>query len=228
MHLIELDNVSKDYDGGLVKALREVTLQIPEGAVHAIMGPSGCGKTSLLNIIGSLDTPTSGTAYFDGERIPNGSGSSVYRNRQVGFVFQFHNLLPTLTLRENVELPLNARRDISSKMRRRRAEELLEEFGLVHRAHHKANHVSGGERQRAAVARAMVTRPRLILADEPTGNVDSETADMVVDVLLSKARENGMTCLIATHNREVACRSDRVVRLKDGRLVGVGITEPSD
>jgi len=216
MSLVELKRVSKHYDDGLVTALDDVSLSIPEGVICALVGPSGCGKTSLLNIVGSLDLPTTGIALFDGRPVPAGRAAENFRNRELGFVFQFHNLLPTLTLAENVELPLQARRDVSRRDRRQRAYQILDDLGLSHRADHRANKVSGGERQRAAIARALVTRPRLVLADEPTGNIDSRTAAHVMSVLVREAEEHGATCLIATHNDEIASSADRIITLRDG------------
>lgn len=217
--IIVLADVVKHYDGGLVKALNGVSFSVQEGQILGIMGPSGCGKSTLLNLIGSLDLPTSGEILIDGRSISDHRPFSAYRAKTVGFVFQFHHLVPSLTLRENVELPLYS---LSMPRRERlaRAEELLREVGLADRMHFRSTHVSGGERQRAAIARAIVNDPRIILADEPTGSIDSETGAQVLDLLGRICRERNTTLLLATHDREVAARAGRIIRIRNGIVEG--------
>jgi len=215
--MIRIQNLSKQYDAGMVHALKDVSLEISKGEVCSIMGPSGSGKSTLLNMIGTLDRPTSGRIFIDGrplESVPE----ARYRNRTVGFIFQLHNLLPNITLVENVELPLVARRDINRRQRLDRAMKLLSEVGVAHRASFYPVQVSVGERQRAAVARALVNHPEILLADEPTGSVDSSTATLIMDAILRRREGQDMTVLIVTHNPDIAKRTGRVIYMCDGRL----------
>ena len=202
-----------------VIALRGLNMHVRPGEVVAIMGPSGCGKTTLLNLIGGLDKPTAGSIIVGGRNLVEASERELerYRLLEVGFIFQFFNLVPTLTALENVELPmaLAGRPD-----RRRRAMELLELVGLADRAHHKPDELSGGEQQRVAIACALANDPPLILADEPTGELDRENAKMVIELLTRLSKELGKTCIIATHDYMVARAADRILRMEDGLIVG--------
>ena len=216
--LVEVEAVHRYYDDGLVKALNGIDLTLEAGRVYALMGPSGCGKSTLLNLIGGIDLPDRGLVRFRGRPLRDYRSASQLRREQIGFVFQAHHLLPLLSLQENVELPLLARRDIAAEQREQRARELLELLGLRQRMHLPAARVSGGERQRAAIARALVNRPRLLLADEPTGSVDSATTAFILEMLVSDTRAGGGTLLLATHDSEVAAYADRRIEMRDGRL----------
>lgn len=216
--MICLQNLTKRYDAGMVHALRGISLEISTGEICSIMGPSGSGKSTLLNMIGALDRPTSGDIIIEGSPLESYSPAR-YRNRMVGFVFQLHNLLPHLTLVENVALPLVPRRDLSQRQRQTMAMERLDEVGLGHRTFFYPARVSVGERQRAAVARALVHQPGIILADEPTGSVDSKNATLIMDAILQRSKNYQMTALIATHNPEIAKRTGRMIYMHDGRLV---------
>ncbi|MEY2565943.1 MAG: putative transport system ATP-binding protein [Actinomycetota bacterium] len=220
--LYELENVERIYRtrAGEVRALDGIDLIIGTGEFMAVEGPSGSGKSTLLQLLGALDKPTAGSLTFDGRELRNlGDGELTgLRSRDVGFVFQGFNLIPTLTAVENVEaamVPLAG----SRADRRRRATELLEQVGLAHRAGHLPSLLSGGEQQRVAIARALANEPRVILADEPTGNLDSVTADEVVDVLRSLSQKQGVTVIIVTHAEDIARRTARRVRLRDGKVV---------
>ena len=221
MALIELRSVAKTYDLGKVEvpALRPLDLKIDEGEYVAIMGPSGSGKSTLMNILGCLDTPTSGEYYLAGTLTTSldDDALSLLRSRQIGFVFQTFNLLPRASALQNVELPL-VYSGASSKNRRQRAREVLESVGLAPRAQHKPNELSGGERQRVAIARALVGNPRMILADEPTGNLDTQTGEEIMRIFDQLGTE-GRTVLLVTHEEEVARHARRILRLRDGFLV---------
>jgi len=207
--------------GGVVRALDGVDLVVERGDMVAIMGRSGSGKTTLLNVLGGLDRPDAGQVVLDGVDITrlNGRRLPRVRREKVGFVFQEFNLIPTLTALENVELPLRYAR-VPVGERRRRALEALSLVDLVHRAHHRPSQLSGGEQQRVAIARALVARPAIVLADEPTGELDSHTAGQVMGLLESLNRELGQTFLIVTHDPGVARRCRRILRMEDGRIVG--------
>ena len=219
MDFLTLKEVTKTYERGLVQALRGVTLSIGKGEAVALMGSSGCGKSTLLGLIGALDRVSGGAILVEGRNINELLPWHSFRARKIGFVFQFHHLISSMTLFENVETPMIAL-GIEKVERRRRAWELLERVGLRNRVDCFPNRVSGGERQRAAVVRAMINRPALLLADEPTGNLDSAMGEALIDLLLSQARDAASTVLMATHNPEVAARCDRRILMKDGRIVG--------
>jgi len=219
--MIEMKNISKVYKMGEVslEALKEISLTIEPGEFISIMGPSGSGKSTLLNIIGCLDTPTGGE-YFLEERNVAGLGFdqlSAVRNRKIGFVFQNFNLLPYATTYENVELPMlfNGK---SGKKRRERVNELLGMVGLVDWQHHRPSELSGGQQQRVAIARALANDPSLILADEPTGNLDSKTGEEIMG-LFAKLQQEGRTILMVTHDLHIAAYSQRTINLLDGRIV---------
>lgn len=217
-HFLEICSLAKSYDDGLVEALRGVSFTVAEGEKVALMGPSGCGKSTLLGIIGTLDRPSSGQLLIEGTDSCRYFGAYDFRAAFLGFIFQFHHLIPAMTLRENVEAPLMALGK-SRYERRERALQLLHQVGLEHRANFLPSRVSGGERQRAAVARALANSPRLVLADEPTGNLDSVNSAMVAELILKYSRETGAAALIATHNPEIAALCHRTIVMKDGRII---------
>jgi putative ABC transport system ATP-binding protein len=219
--LIRLDEVTKTYDLGnlQVPALKEITLRIGEGEYVAIMGPSGSGKSTLMNILGCLDIPTTGRYELRGRDVGalDDDELSRTRNREIGFVFQTFNLLPRATAAQNVELPL-IYSGMGASARRRRAAEALEVVGLSARAKHRPNELSGGEGQRVAIARALVTEPALILADEPTGNLDSRTGEGIM-AAFDRISRSGRTLILVTHEEAIAAHARRILRLHDGCLV---------
>ncbi len=220
MALIELRGISKEYDsgGGKVRALRGINLSIEKGEFLAIMGQSGSGKSTLLNIIGCLDRPSSGTYALNGEsvEVKGDRELALLRSRRIGFVFQTFNLVPRLTVFHNVELPMVYAR-VPPAERRERALAALKAVGLERKADRTPDQLSGGEAQRAAIARALVNDPDIILADEPTGNLDSETSKEIIGVLASLNRE-GRTIVLVTHNSEIASFAKRKVKLRDGAI----------
>jgi len=220
--LIEINDITKTYQMGDVKvrALRGVSMQVREGELLSIMGPSGSGKSTMLNVLGCLDLPTSGEYYLDGVdvRALDDDALADIRNRKIGFVFQTYNLLPRTTALDNVELPL-IYQGMTGRERRRRGAECLEMVGLAGRLHHRPNELSGGEQQRVAIARALATNPDIILADEPTGNLDSRSGAEIVAIFERLNGEMGITVVFVTHDEEVAAHTPRVVRLRDGKIV---------
>jgi ABC-type lipoprotein export system ATPase subunit len=215
---VEVAAVSKTF-GGRIRALREVSLSVAAGEVVAITGPSGCGKSTLLNVIAGIEPADSGRVSIDGTELGELRHPAAFRRDTLGFVFQLHHLLPMLTARANVELPLIAA-GVPRAERHRRALELLAEVGLRERAEERPATLSGGERQRVAVARALVNEPRLLLADEPTGSLDSESGQMVLGVLERARARRGMTLLIASHDPLLGDHADRIVRMVDGAIEG--------
>jgi putative ABC transport system ATP-binding protein len=217
--VIEVENVHKHYDGGRVRALRGVSLSILAGEFVAIMGQSGSGKSTLMNILGCLDRPTSGIYRLDGQDVARLDPVALahIRNRKLGFIFQGFNLLKRHSAVENVELPL-LYRGFSSRERRKQAMTMLEVVGLAHRATHMPNELSGGQQQRVAIARALVGEPQVVLADEPTGNLDSETGQEILAELQRLNRERGQTMILVTHDMSVAAWAPRVVTVHDGLI----------
>ncbi|MCH8477497.1 MAG: ABC transporter ATP-binding protein [Wenzhouxiangella sp.] len=223
--MIECDRLVKTYERGRVQALRGVSLALERGEQAALMGPSGCGKSTLLNLLGALDRADSGSIRLEGRLLEELRPYHRYRRETVGFVFQSHHLIPALSLLENVALPLAPLR-LKRAECRRRAAALLDEMGLSERRDFQPADVSGGERQRAAIARALINPPALVLADEPTGSLDSVTGEQVMRFLLDHARQRQATVLIATHNAAIAGLTQRCYRMKDGLLESRGLQDP--
>ena len=219
--LLQLKDITKTYERGIeeVRALRGADLEIDENEYVAIMGPSGSGKSTLMNIIGCLDTPTSGTYHLVGVDVSNMNASQLVdvRNRQIGFVFQTFNLLPRATAQHNVELPL-LYGGVRRRVRAERAVEALTRVGLGDRMDHRPSELSGGERQRVAVARALANRPSILLADEPTGNLDSRTGVEIM-TLFNALHAEGNTVILVTHDSDIADHAQRLIRIHDGRIV---------
>ena len=219
--MLETRNLHKSYQAGdtQVDALRGVSLKILPGEIVAITGPSGCGKSTLLHILGALDIPTSGQAYLEGHPLHSLDDDKLtaIRRLKIGFIFQFFHLLPTLTVEENVLLPLLLAGRVTPAARTR-ARELLSSVQLADRAHHRPHQLSGGQLQRAAVARALIHRPSVILADEPTGNLDSATSSIVIQLLTQLARHEKTTVVLVTHSELIATAADRRIALVDGRI----------
>lgn len=222
MALINIENVSKVYRTETVEtlALDNVSLTVDKGEFVSVMGPSGCGKSTLLNIMGILDTPTSGKVEIDGTEVSRMSDKAMaaFRNRHLGFVFQSFHLINALSVLDNVKLPL-LYRSMSEGERTRMAKEVLERVGLAHRINHKPSQLSGGQCQRVAIARAIVGNPSIILADEPTGNLDSKMGAEIMELLHSLNKEDGRTIVMVTHNEEQANQTSRIMRFFDGHRV---------
>ncbi len=220
--MIKLENITKEYRMGedIVHAVSGISLEIDEGEFIALVGPSGSGKSTMMHIIGGLDTPTSGRVIVDGQDLSRASDRELsrYRNEKIGFVFQAFNLHPTYTATENVALPLIFS-GISQSKRLKMAAEALEIVGLAERASHRPNQLSGGERQRVSIARALVTQPKILLADEPTGNLDSRNGKHVMELLSQLNKEKGITLIIVTHDIEIAAIAGRIIKMKDGKIV---------
>lgn len=222
--IIRIEHIAKVYEMGdeQVFALRDVSLTISENEYVAIMGPSGSGKSTLMNMLGCLDTPSSGTYLFNGNNVNDMDDDDLasIRNKEIGFVFQTFNLLPRATALQNVELPL-VYAGASAQERKRRAEESLTRVGLDQRMLHKPNELSGGQRQRVAIARALVTNPSIILADEPTGNLDSKTGQEIM-ALFGQLWQQGNTVILVTHEEDIARHAHRIIRLRDGLVESDG------
>jgi putative ABC transport system ATP-binding protein len=219
--MVELKNITKIYRQGTLEipALKEINLKVPQGEFCLLMGPSGCGKSTLLNLVGGLDSPTSG------ELSLNGNSTAAFTDREwtfcrrteIGIVFQFFNLLPTLSVYENISLPLVLNK-ISRKETDARVLELIDQMGLMDKAKSLPGSLSGGEQQRAAIGRALIHSPRILLADEPTGNLDSRMGREILALIQSLSKENKMTVIMATHSQDTAAFGDRIIPLKDGRI----------
>lgn len=220
MSLIEINKVSKVYGAGSTEfyALKEVSFTAEEGEFVAILGPSGSGKSTLLNILGGLDKPTSGTVKMNGMDLSNGNENKMadYRRKEIGFVFQSYNLIPTLNVRENIMLPmlLDHRKPDEAYV-----EELLSLLGILEKKNDYVHQLSGGQQQRVAIARALANKPHIILADEPTGNLDSDTSLDVMNLLIASAKKYHQTILMITHNAELATLADRTIRIESGRII---------
>ena len=215
--LLRTERVCKTYPDGQVNALVDVSLSIRRGEYVAIMGSSGSGKSTLLNLLGALDQPTRGEVFFDGQPLSSLPDLDHFRARKLGFVFQSFFLLPTLTAMENVQIPM-FEGPLKLRQRVARSRELLELVGMSHRLDHRPAKLSVGERQRVAIARALANDPLLLLADEPTGNLDSRTADEVLGLFTHLHRDKGMTVVMVTHGQDVAERAERILRMRDGRI----------
>ena len=216
--VFEAAGLIKEYDEGRVHALRGVDFQISAGEFVAIVGPSGSGKTTLLQMLGALDRPSAGTLFYRGESLPDLTDDAAYRAREIGFIFQAFHLLPTFTAIENVMMPM-FENDLSGSARTARARELLKAIGLEQRVDHFPSKLSGGERQRVAIARSLANSPSVLLADEPTGNLDSKNAVLILDLLTDLHRQRQMTLILITHDMTVARRASRAIQMKDGRII---------
>jgi len=225
MALVELRNAEKDYTLGdtVIHALRGVTLSVEKGELLSVVGPSGCGKTTLLNMMGCIDSPTRGSVQFSGFDIAAASDGALadIRLRRIGFIFQTFNLVPVLTVRENVELPMVIAR-VPASRRGKVADSLIDAVGLTSYRKHRPGELSGGQRQRVAIARALVNHPDVVIADEPTANLDSQTGDEVLQIIKNLNQQEGVTFIFSTHNPEILKYATRLIRLKDGRLESAG------
>src|SRR5688572_22101216 len=216
--VFEASGLKKDYDDGQVQALRGVDFRIQQGEFVAIVGPSGSGKSTLLQMLGALDHPNAGTLKYRGASLQDRADLASYRAREIGFIFQAFHLLPTFTALENVQIPMfETHRSVSE--RKLRAIELLKAVGLERRLHHLPAKLSGGERQRVAIARSLANGASVLLADEPTGNLDSENADLILDLIVGLRREQNFTLILVTHDLGIARQAARIVEMKDGRIV---------
>jgi ABC-type lipoprotein export system ATPase subunit len=222
--VFEATGLIKEYDEGQVHALRGVDFQIHDGEFVAIVGPSGSGKTTLLQMLGALDRPSAGKLFYRGKSLADLKDDAAYRAHEIGFIFQSFHLLPTFTAIENVQIPMFENHQ-SRSARSARARELLKALGLEQRIHHFPAKLSGGERQRVAIARSLANSPSVLLADEPTGNLDSENAVLILDLLSDLHRQRKMTLILITHDMSVARRASRAIQMKDGRIIFDG--EPS-
>jgi len=225
--IYDLKGLKKEFDGGRVKALRGVDLKINQGDFVAITGPSGCGKTTLLQMLGTLDVPSEGTLNYRGKSLPGLPDQAAYRAREIGIIFQAFHLLPTFTAVENVQIPM-FETDRPASERSERAIELLKLVGLEHRVGHFPAKLSGGERQRVAIARSLANDPSILLADEPTGNLDSENAHHILELIIRLRRERNMTLVLVTHDLTIANRASRIIRMKDGQIVSDQLPTPAE
>jgi putative ABC transport system ATP-binding protein len=218
---VVVERVRKSFEGGRIRALEDVSLNLAPGELVVLTGPSGCGKSTLLNLIGALDRPDAGRISVDGRELDGHADAAEYRAATVGFVFQFHNLIPVLSASENVQVPMIGRGPARHE-RQARARELLTEVGLAHRATSAPPTLSGGERQRVAIARALANSPPLLLADEPTGALDTETGGQIIRLLQGLRERRGMTILLVTNDPAVAEHGDRTLAMRDGRITTPG------
>ena len=227
MSVVRIDHVYKDYLLGeqKVQALKDITLSIEPGVFLAIAGPSGSGKTTLLNLIGCIDTPSSGKIYINDQDVSGRTPDQLadLRNRTIGFIFQTFNLLPVLSAAENVEYPLLQRSDVTAAERKKRVAYFLDIVGLSKYAHHRPNQLSGGQRQRVAIARALAIRPAIVLADEPTANLDHKTGEEILNLMKQINRSFKTTFIFSTHDKRVIAKADRLVRIDDGEIFALGV-----
>ena len=220
MEILKVENLTKVYGKGETKvtALDDVSFTVNKGEFVAIVGASGSGKSTLLHLIGGVDRPTSGTVYIDGKDIYkfNDDELAIFRRRQVGLIYQFYNLIPILNVEENITLPLSLdNRDVNKK----KLDDLIKLLGLSDRRNHLPNELSGGQQQRTSIGRAMITSPAIILADEPTGNLDSKSSDEIVELLKKSNRDYNQTIVMITHNMDIAKEADRIIKIEDGKVV---------
>ena len=217
--MVQIEGLSKTYLKGKITALEEVNLWVEKGEFVSILGPSGSGKTTLLNMIGALDNPTRGKVFVEGVDLSKVTNLNRFRAEKVGFVFQLHNLIPTLNAYENVQIPMYVIK-MNSKQRKQRAMEILEAVGLKDRLYHTPAMLSGGERQRVAIARALANNPPLILGDEPTGTLDAAIGEEIIELMFQLNRKVGSTLIIVTHDIKVAKKANRVIHLNNGKISG--------
>ena len=220
MEILKVENLTKVYGKGETKvtALDNISFKVDKGEFVAIVGASGSGKSTLLHLIGGVDRPTSGTVYIDGKDIYkfNNDELAIFRRRQVGLIYQFYNLIPILNVEENITLPL----DLDNReVNKRKLDELIRLLGLSDRRTHLPNELSGGQQQRTSIGRAMITSPAIILADEPTGNLDSKSSDEIVELLKKSNRDYKQTIIMITHNMDIAKEADRIIKIEDGKIV---------
>ena len=216
--LISLNNVSKFYNGRQITALSKINLTIAHGEFITVIGPSGSGKSTLLNMMSGLDSPSEGAVFFKGQKIESNKTWTDLRSKNIGFVFQKFNLLPTFTALENVEIPMFGIID-NPKLRRSKAKTLLRKLGLENRMHHYQNELSGGEQQRVAIARSLANDPDIIFADEPTGNLDSKSSKSIIELLTEIHLQQNMALVIVTHDKKISKMSNRIIKILDGRIV---------
>lgn len=221
MEILKVENLTKIYGSGdtEVKALNNVSFSIEKGEFVAITGSSGSGKSTLLHLLGGVDRPTSGKVYINGQDIfqMNDDNLAIFRRREVGLIYQFYNLIPILNVEENIVLPLHLD---SRKVDKKNLDDLIKRLGLEKRRNHLPNELSGGQQQRTSIGRALITNPAIILADEPTGNLDSKSSDEIVEILKKSNRDYKQTIIMITHNLEIAACADRIIKIEDGKIVG--------
>lgn len=221
MNAVEIKDLYKSYEDGKIKALNGINLTIADGEFVSIIGPSGSGKSTLLNMLGALDVPDSGSIKVAGEDLSSSKKLNEFRGEKIGFIFQLHNLIPNISVVENIEIPMFPQK-LSSKEMRNRALKLLDDVGLKDKSNILPNKLSGGERQRVAIARALANQPSIILADEPTGSLDSKTSSKILRQLIDLHESKNVTLIIVTHDMDVAKLADRVIEVLDGEIISAG------